>query len=208
MKVLVFGATGRAGLSVLKFALADCHEVTAFVRTPANLGLKHERLRIVEGDVYQPETIKAAMLQGFDAVVGAIGGDVFKPSKLVTDGVQAIVLAMEQAGIPRYVGISGTAFLPHGILGAITLALLRMSPVGNAVRDHEGAYRIVTGFSLNWTLAACPYIKDGQHKGVYQLSPGWFPGGFKTISPQDVADFLVKELKSQRYSNQLVGIWY
>jgi uncharacterized protein len=165
-------------------------------------------LQVVQGDVYQPETVAAVMQTGFDAVIGAIGGDVFKPSTLVTDSVKVIIQTMEQAEIPRYIGVSGIAFLPHGMFGALTVGLLRLSPIGNAVRDHEGAYHIVLQSKLDWTLAACPYIKDGAHKGKYQLSPGWFPGGFKTISPQDVADFLVTELAEKCYSKQLVGIWY
>jgi len=156
MKVLVFGATGRVGASVIEFALHQGHEVTAFVRNPTKINVRHGRLRIAEGDVYRPETVKSAMTPGFDVVVGAIGGDVFKPSTLVTDSVSAIVQEMELTGIRRYVGVSGMAFLPRGIFGSLTVGLLRLSPVGNAVRDHEGAYQIVADSSLDWTLAACP----------------------------------------------------
>ncbi len=66
---------------------------------------------------------------------------------------------------------------------------------------------LVKASAIDWTLAGCPYIRDGQHTRSYKVVPGRFPGGFKTISPQDVADFLVKEMQEQRFSKQIVGIW-
>jgi len=64
----------------------------------------------------------------------------------------------------------------------------------------------VSNSGLEWTFAGCPYIKDGVLTQNYRLS-STFPGGFKTISPPDVADFLVKELTERRFPRQVVGIW-
>lgn len=208
MKVLVFGATGRVGGSVVEFALADGHTITAFVRDPAKITRTHDALTLVKGDIYKPETIASAMQGGgFDAVINTVGADPLKPSSVVADSARALVPVMVQAGITRYLGISGTAEMPKTPFGALTSGVTRRTPVGNAVRDHDRAYRIVTTSVLDWTLAGCPYIKDGAHTGRYTLSPR-FPGGFKTISPQDVADFLVRDLADHRYSHQIIGIWY
>lgn len=40
--LLIFGATGATGRKVTERALELGHRVTAFVRTPAKLGLEHE----------------------------------------------------------------------------------------------------------------------------------------------------------------------
>ena len=45
-------------------------------------------------------------------------------------------------------------------------------------------------------LAAGPHIKDGPRTGHYTEQPGQFPGGYKTISPGDVADFLVRQIEN------------
>ena len=207
MNILVFGATGRVGQSVLEYALANNHTVTAFVRNRAKLQISNEHLTIIEGDIYSPDALFGAMQTGFDAIINVIGGDVFKPSTIVTDSAKVIVEAMQKAGLTRYLGITGIAEMPANLFGKITARLIRISPIRFAVQDHDGAWKIVSGSNLNWTLAGCPYIRDGQHTTNYKVAPECFPGGFKTISPQDVADFLVKEATAQHYSKQVVGIW-
>jgi len=207
MNVLVFGATGRVGGNVVEFALTEGHAVTAFVRDRAKITRQHDALTLMEGDIYQPDTIENAMRGGFDAVINTVGAAPLKASSVVTDSARALVPAMIRAGITRYLGISGTAEMAKTPFGAFTSAVTRRTPVGNAVRDHDSAFCIVTTSTLDWTLAGCPYIKDGAHTGRYTLSPR-FPGGFKTISPQDVADFLVRDLKDHRYVRQIIGIWY
>lgn len=207
MKILVFGATGRVGVNVTNYALAQGHEVTAFIRDRTKITPQHPHLTTVEGDIYHPVSVAAALDGEFDAVVNTVGVDPFKPSTIVTDSVRTVVGAMSEAGISRYLGITGTAQMPNNIGGAISAAVIRRSPIRHAVRDHDGALRIITHSELAWTLAGCPYIRDGALTGQYRLSSS-FPGGFKTISPQDVADFLIRELTSRQHVQQIVGIWY
>lgn len=148
------------------------------------------------------------MAPGFDAVVVTVGADPLKPSTVVTDSARVIVESAKKVGIRRYRGITGTSEMPaKSLLGRFSTALLRLTPVGNAARDHDGAYQAVSKSGLEWTLAACPYIKEGPSVGRYRHA-SVFPGGFRTIHPGDVAHFLVKELSERRYPNQAIGIWY
>ena len=208
MKVLVFGATGRTGASVVEYALAAGHDVTAFVRNATKMVQTHERLTVVEGDISRWETVTAAMHGGFDAVVNTIGSDPFaKQSTIVSDSVRAIMGAMNEAQTMRYLGITGVAEMPKRGAGPLMAAIIRRSPIRATVHDHDAAFALVAASGLDWTLAGCPYIKDGAHTGIYTLAPR-YPGGFKIISPQDVADFFVHELTAHWHSRQVVGIWY
>ena len=208
LNVLVFGATGRVGAAVLAQATAAGHRVTAFVRDPKRLGQPPVGVSLVVGDVYKPETVEQAMAGGFDAVVVAIGADPLKPSTVVTDSARAIVAAARKVGVRRYLGITGTAEMPEKTaFGRLSTAILRLTPVGNAARDHDGAFEAVRTSGLDWTLAGCPYIKDGPTRGEYRTS-AVFPGGFRTIHPGDVAHFLVGELTDHRYPGKVIGIWY
>jgi putative NADH-flavin reductase len=208
MKVLVFGATGRVGAAVIEQAAAAGHSVTAFVRNPQKLANLPAGVAIAVGDVYKPETIDSAMAAGFDAVIVAVGADPLKPSTLVTDSARAIVVAAKKSGIKRYIGITGTAEMPkQTFFGKLATAILRLTPVGNAARDHDGAFDAVCESGLNWTLAGCPYIKDGETRGVYKTSMV-FRGGYRIIHPGDVAHFLVGQLMDDQHFNQVVGIWY
>jgi hypothetical protein len=137
--------------------------------------------------------------------VNTVGTDPAKPSTIVTDTARAIVAAMRAGGVRRYVAISGTAQMAKTPLGALSIAILRLTPVGNALRDHEGAFAIVTASGLDWTLAGCPWIKDGPARGYREHAK--FPGGMKSIAPGDVAAFLVDVLDEPSYSRRIVGIW-
>jgi len=144
----------------------------------------------------------------FDAVLSAIGAGKLEPSTLVTDGTRSILDAMQSTGVRRYLAVSGTAEMPsQTIVGRITSAIFRCTPVGHAIRDHDGAYAIVSASDLNWTLAGCPYLRDGPANGDYKAVLT-YPGGFKVIHPPDVANFMVGELLDRRFPRQIVGLWY
>ena len=67
MKIAIFGATGGTGLELLQQALDRGYEVTAIVRRPEAIPLTHVRLRVVTGDIRQPNSFAYA-LQQQDAV--------------------------------------------------------------------------------------------------------------------------------------------
>ena len=208
MKIMVFGATGRIGSSVVEQALDAGHQVSAFVRDARRLTVGAGQVQVVEGNVLDSAEVESALRSGFDAVVVAIGGDPLKPSTLVTDAARSILDAAKAAGTPRYLAVTGTAEMPHKtLIGRLSTFILRLTPVGNAIRDHDGAYALVTQSGLDWMLAGCPWVKDGPRRGNYKTSLV-FPGGNKFIYPPDVADLFVRELTAKAHSGQVVGLWY
>ncbi|MBS7577125.1 MULTISPECIES: NAD(P)H-binding protein [unclassified Enterococcus] len=70
MKIGVIGATGNAGLAVLKEAIARNHEVTAIVRNQAKLQgeLGEQKVQIIEKEVFD---LTIDDLKQFDVVVNA-----------------------------------------------------------------------------------------------------------------------------------------
>ncbi|MBI5942240.1 MAG: NAD(P)H-binding protein [Caulobacterales bacterium] len=207
MKILVCGATGRVGASVVEQALAAGHEVVALVRDAKKLQASGDRLKVVEGDATKPEVVEALLREGCEAVVMAIGAPPRTPSTVVADATRAITQAMQAAGVKRYLAVSGTAEMPQQTwLGRVSTAILRMTPVGPAVRDHDAAFRIVQQSGLEWTLAACPHIADGAPRGYHRTS-AVFPGGYLNVHPTEVARFLVQELEAKRFPGQIVGVW-
>jgi putative NADH-flavin reductase len=73
MKIALLGATGWIGGVVAKEALGRGHALTAVVRDPSRLTLRHERLTVTQGDAADPASVVAALV-GHDAAVAAIGG--------------------------------------------------------------------------------------------------------------------------------------
>ena len=206
----VFGPTGRVGAAVVDQALAAGHRVTAIARTPAKVATRHDRLEVLAADATRPGDVVDALRQaaGLTAVVMAIGSDPLKPSTVVTDSVRSIVAAMTELGLSRYLGVSGTANMATTTLRG-RLSLVPVRRFIKAATDHASAYEIVRASDLDYALAACPYIRDGARPATgYREEPGPFPGGFKVITPAEVADFLVREVSARRYHRQLVGIWH
>ena len=69
MRLIIFGATGATGQQLVQQALAQGHQVRAFVRDPAKVELRHDNLEVVQGDMLDPVTVDRALAGGADAVV-------------------------------------------------------------------------------------------------------------------------------------------
>jgi len=208
MKVIVFGATGRVGQAFVERALGAGYSVTAVVRDSARMSATNPLLAVVKGDVLNNVSIADAFSGGrWDAVVNVVGADPLKPSKLVTDTAAALVPLAVKHGVTRYLGITGTAEMDKTVFGQIATFVLQRTPVGHAIRDHDGAIAIVRASSLDWFLVGCPWIRDGPAKGVFKRCK-FFPGGMRTIHPGDVALRLFQELEHPSVHREVEGIWY
>src|SRR2546423_12015776 len=111
MKLFVIGATGRTGREIVQQALVRGHHVTAFVRSPESIALRHERLTVLRGNAMDENELLRAM-QNHDAVVSTLGPrKVFKPSSMLHDSAVATTRAMNRAGVKRLLPLSaGTPF--------------------------------------------------------------------------------------------------
>ena len=102
MKLVIFGASGGTGRELLEQALAKGHEVTAFDRHPEFITLSHPKLTCVQGDVFDPEQVEAA-ITGQDVVFCVLG---VKPGSTVpvcSKGTENILAAMQRTGVKRFI---------------------------------------------------------------------------------------------------------
>ena len=58
MKLAIFGATGGTGIEIVEQALERGRSVTAFVRNPAQLADKGNRVTIVTGDIHDLKSVE------------------------------------------------------------------------------------------------------------------------------------------------------
>ena len=170
--------------------------------------MSYPGLTILTGDLNNAPSLKAAFSSGkWDAIVNVAGADPFKPSTLVTDAARALIPLAEEAKTPRYLAITGTAEMPKSLGGKISTAILRLTPVGNGARDHDGAFSVVSASSLDWALIGCPWIKDGPTRSNFKTAKV-FTGGMKTLSPGDVALAIFRELENPNVLRGILGVWY
>jgi NAD(P)H-binding len=106
-RLAVFGASGGVGRHVITDALADGYEVRAFVRDASKLTLSDPHLTVVVDQLDDAERVGEAVA-GADAVVSALGPDLSRgmTGMALVDGTRAIVTAMQNAGVDRYIGMA------------------------------------------------------------------------------------------------------
>ncbi|HET6495545.1 MAG TPA: NAD(P)H-binding protein [Thermoleophilia bacterium] len=163
MRIAVFGATGLTGRLIVTRALADGHEVTAFARDPRKLDdLRGERLSAVAGELSDVRGVGRA-IAGADAVISALGPDSKARGIELSEGMRAIVAAMEGHGVKRLVVLS-TASLkdPEDRFDLIYCLLV------TAIRlVFRGAYgeivrigAVVRSSRTDWTLVRIGLLND------------------------------------------------
>lgn len=87
-------------------ALEAGYGVVAFARDASKLGVKHERLSVVEGDVLDGERVEAAVAEA-DVVLVVLGHARGSPENVQTEGTRRIVEAMWRHGVRRLVSLTG-----------------------------------------------------------------------------------------------------
>ncbi len=202
MKLLIFGATRGTGHKLIEQALDQGHQVTAFVRDPAKLGIKHANLQIVQGDVMNSAAVEQAV-RGQEVVLSAIGAPPSSKDPIRAEGTRNIIRAMEKIGVRRFISLSS-----HGVGDT-----REMLPVPIFLRrvfaDHEVQEDYIKQSRLDWTIVRPTALTDGQRMGAYRHGVPVTEKNLKNkISRADVADFMLKQLAEDTYLRKTPTISY
>lgn len=209
MRVVVFGATGGTGQSVIQQALLAGHEVTAVARRPEAFRLDHERLRVARGDVTHPASIEAVVV-GADAVVSALGvGRSRSPTMLYSAGIASVIAAMRVVGVRRLLAVSAAGF---AVDANDTLALrLVVKPLLKRVLRHPYAdmgrmEEAIVRSDLDWTLIRPARLTDRPGSGRYRTAVGANVRGGWSLPRADLASFIVTHLDDPTTSRMTVAV--
>jgi putative NADH-flavin reductase len=206
MKLLVFGATGGTGRQCVDQALAQGHQVTAFVRQSAALAVQHPDLTIIQGDITDQDAVQRA-IPGHDVVISALGtrgGPAVLP-----EGTRNILEAMASHGVRRSLWVSsfgaGDSLQQMGWLSQtlIVKGLLRQ-----AIQEKNAQEQIILASGGDWIIARPGGLTDGPLTGAYRVTGPGDKVGRPSISRADVADFMLKNLTDDRYVRKAVGLTY
>ncbi len=207
MKLLVFGSTGSIGMELVKQALSQHHQVTAFTRNPAQVDLAHPNLTKFAGDVMNQKSVTSAVA-GHDAVLCALGGGI--RSKVRSAGTLNIIRAMEEAGVNRFIcqttlGVGDS----QGNLNYFWKYLMFGLLLRPMFKDHVLQERYIKESPLDWTVVRPAAFTDEPASSAYRHG---FSGTDKTltlkISRSDVASFMLNQLTDLTYLHKTPGLSY
>lgn len=114
MNYFVTGATGFIGGRLVRQLVADGHDVTALVRTPAEASALPDGVTVVRGDVTEKESMRTAMA-GSDGVFHVAGwyrigvDDPGTAARVNVEGTRNVLELMDELDVPRGVYTSTVA---------------------------------------------------------------------------------------------------
>ncbi len=209
MRVVVFGATGPTGREVVAQALDAGHEVRAFARNPGAVGSWAPGLTVAQGDVLDPNAVRAAVA-GTDAVLSVLGtGANAQPTTVMSEGTGIILAAMEQVGVKRIIVVTSAASLDDPTAPAplfFRLVLRRL--LRHVFADHKRLEERVRASDCEWTIVQPPRLLDGPRTGRYRIEVEKRVPRGHTINRADVADFMLRELGARQFVQRAVSIGY
>ena len=204
MKLIVFGATGGTGKEVVKQALAEGHEVTAFVRSPSKLIDANPLLTIVQGDALNAKEVERALI-GHEAVISCLGSDGLKETTVLTDMTKNILTGMNTHHIERiaYVASAGIHKEIPGLQGKIAQFILR-----NVLKDHRNAVEEIKKHHVCYTIARPMQLTTQPLSKTYRQDADSIPVKGRKIGRADVAHFLLQSVVQGKHMDESVGLAY
>jgi putative NADH-flavin reductase len=208
MEIIVFGATGRVGSRLVEYCLQANHQVTAFVRDSSKASHFPNDCKIFVGDVKDSGAVLSAC-EGKDVILSALSGRSTKPDySVLSIAMRNYILAAEKHRISRILYVAGA-----GVLLDPEFGLRRNRP------GYPSFFRAVSEenlkvldrldkSNLHWTCVAAPEMPEGNRTKKYRVQIDYLPENGNRISVEDVADFLVENISTEKYFQKKVGICY
>lgn len=153
MNIAVIAANGRLGRAFVAEALAAGHTVTAGIRNK-HAFQPHDRLKVMICDATDVTRLRQ-LLEGQDAVASAIGHVKGSKADVQTVATKALVAAMNELSLRRFVTVTGTGVRVSGdriplIDRVANFAIGRIDP--QRIRDGKNHAKVLQESDLEWTL--------------------------------------------------------
>jgi len=198
MKVIVFGATGKTGQHVLRAALTQGHEVTAFGRSVDRIDIDDPALETHKGDVFDTDSVTSAVA-GHDAAIVCLGSTGLRDKTTLSAGTAAVIDAMAAHDVQRLVVMSAAGVGDSWQQIPRSSRLLFRTMLRNVFADHQAQEAIVEQSSLDWTTV----LKDDPATGHYTATN---TGPNTRINRADVAAALVDQLDDTTYRRTAISV--
>ncbi|XP_061672874.1 flavin reductase (NADPH)-like [Syngnathoides biaculeatus] len=216
MRIAVLGATGQTGQFLVDQALQQGHVVTALVRNPNKLTVRHDNLKVVEADIFSVDGLKSH-LKGADVVVSCLGFPIsfFSGVTGYTRSMRAVIEAMRVAEVNRIIAITSWYTDPNSGTQSQYLIRFLLLPLIRSVLSNmwEMEQYLQQVDDINWTVVRPPGLKNLPssalefltHEGYFVPGQDGYPAG-SAMGRGDVARFMLSLLNSNTWLKKGVAI--
>ncbi len=207
MNVVLYGATGNAGRSILQELVSRGHRVTAVARETSSLPAT---ATAVQDDLSSVDKI-ASIIAGADVVISA-----YAPPPEDTDALLGVtereIQAVKKAGHARLIVVGGAGLLE--VAPGISLIASGHLPEQYLpiATSHQKALEILKKSDINWTyFSPGAYFVPGERTGKFRLGTTSLIAdakGESRISFDDYAIALVDEIEKPAHERGQMSIGY
>jgi len=201
-KIVVFGATGKTGHQVVRYALEKGFNVTVMVRDKSRLSLKYHNLTIVKGNVLNKKDVEK-VVKDQDIVVSSLG---VKPGQepVCRAGMENIIETMNKFKVKKLVAVSayGARETAAGFYGAALNMLIK-----KLMDDKNQMEELIERTKLDWTVVRPVILTNTPFTDKYNIITEGLVNGVHFISREDTARFIIDSLDKKEYKRKFVTIY-
>lgn len=157
--LLIFGAGGRLGSTLVQEALRRSHRVRAVVHRTNPL-TPHPRLEVVHGDIHAPSRL-GAHFAGIDVVMATLGSAGAPRPDIAGTGARVITKLMSDRGLTRLVTVTGSGAMLPGEHVAGYHAIKRNQMAHGAphlLADGDHHLAVLADSIVDWTTIRVPFM--------------------------------------------------
>tara|TARA_R110000850_G_scaffold40805_1_gene105103 strand:- start:936 stop:1571 length:636 start_codon:yes stop_codon:yes gene_type:complete len=202
MNITIFGGTGETGILVIKKALSDGHAVTAFARNPTKITFKDNNLKVIKGELTDNVQIEKA-IRDSNAVISVLGPTGKTKGLTISTGIRNIISAMEKNNVKRLIATATPSFkdandkYQFSFSFAVFMVKTMMKDVYN---DIVATGTAISNSKLDWTLVRLPMLSKKPKTEKLNIGyTGTDNVKLFSLSREDLADFLVKQINDKTY---------
>jgi len=203
VNVAIFGTVTATGRALVEAALDADHTVTVLEPDDATFPYTHERLRIIEGDVFDLPSVEAA-IRGADAVVTAFDEPLDQlPGTDRRDAMENVVAVLSRYQASRLVAVVDPpgATGSRGLRGWLAGLLDREADAA----DREQREALVEVNDVTWTVIQPTGLTDGAATGAYTVGSDVDPDG-PPVLRSDLVAFVLDLLEEEAHLQSTITI--
>ncbi|GBG96240.1 NAD(P)-dependent oxidoreductase [Lactococcus termiticola] len=193
MKILLLGASGRTGQRIIRRAIAEGHEVVAYLRSPEKLAAR-PHLQLVAGELNDElKMLEAA--EGCEAILVCLSASIHSLGQpLMTVAAQSVIKLARVHQIKRVIWLSALGVGETIKNASYPFKFAVESIFSSPFKDYELGEGQLRASGLDWTTLHPGVLKDDRDYGPARLIDA--SSGYKVPGlPQPVnREFIASEM--------------